>query len=878
MHVNGNNVDIAAAGTVPLLYPLRNELGLKGVRPGCAIGECGACTVLVDGVATRSCLTPVEAVGDQPIITPEGLGTPDRPHPVQQAFIDEQAAQCGYCINGIIMTVAAIADGPVEGRAEALDAALTEHICRCGTHVRILRAARRALLGEADNAAGSDGTAVVRTVCSPACESTPAPSVLQDSPVVENWLRVLPDGRIEAFTGKVEIGQGIGTAMAQLVAAQLEVGPRDVVVRSAAAPFAPDERYTAGSLSVEQGGMALASAATALRRLLVARAAERLGVGPDVLEVSGGVVGVDDRRLTFAELVEDAPITGPIEGADRPHWHGGTMGISVPRSDLPAKVTGSAAFIHDIELDGMLHARAVLPPTYGARLESVDLDAKTLPGVSAVVRDGSLLLVVAEREDQARAAAERLQHAARWNDPGLEVGRDILDTFRNLDSTPITAHADDGVEAALDAATQRVAASYSRPYQAHGAMSPSCAVAVAHGQTTTVYSHTQGVYPLRRELAAILGTDESSVVVQHADGPGCYGHNCADDAAAFAALAAQAVAPAPVRFQMSSEDELTWDPFGSAMLTELEAGLDVGGRIAAWRHRSRTDVHSTRPTGSGDRLIPSWLRGEGRPRPWPGPHETGIRNSIPLYDFPAVESVTDYVRGPLRTSALRALASHQNIFAIESFVDELAEVAGQDPVAFRLAHLSDERARDVLETAASTAGWQPHVGPSGRGQGIAVCRYKNTKAYVAVVVDATMDPERGTIAVSRVVVACDAGVVVNPDGLANQLEGGVIQGLSRALFEEVRADDGGVRSRDWTSYPVLRFADVPAVDVVIIDRHGAAPVGVGEASTPPVAPALANALDDAIGIRLRSLPLTGEQARRRLGEMTDDEMARVLLG
>lgn len=877
--VNGRSVELDIKGTTPLLFALRNDLGLKGVRPGCAVGECGACTVLVDGAGTRSCLTPLEAVAGAEVVTPEGLGTPDQPHAVQQAFLDEQAAQCGYCINGIIMTVAGIAAGPAEDRVAALDEALTEHLCRCGTHVRILRAARRAL---GENIADPGDGAVLHDagVCVEACDQTSLPSVLDESPHIQDWLRVLDDGKVEANSGKVELGQGIRTAMAQIVAAQLEMDPRDVVVRDTAAPLSPNERYTSGSMSVEAGGMALATAATALRRVLVARAAQRLDNDAESLKVAdGGVVAGDGTRVTFAELVTEAPVTGPIEPGDQPHWHGGSIGTSVPREDLLPKLTGSAAYVHDMTLPGMLHARAVLPPTYEATLESADVaGASSSPGVRSVVHDGSLLVVIAEREEQARAAALKLQQSARWHEPGLEAGRGIEEMLRGLEPTPIESRVDDGVDAALAVAQRRVCASYVRPYNAHGAMAPSCAVAQFEEATLTVHSHTQGVWPLRRELAKVLGLPDDAVVVNHVDGPGCYGHNAADDAAMFAAIAAQAVAPAPVRFSMTSEDELAWDPFGSAMLTDMEAGLDEQGRIVAWRHRSRTDVHTTRPTGAGDRLIASWLMGDGQPRPWTGPHDTGVRNMVPLYDLPAVEAVTDYIKGPLRTSALRSLGSHQNIFAAECFMDELAEAAGVDPVEFRLRHLRDERAVAVLEAVTSAVGWEPHVGPSGRGCGVAVARYKNTKAYVANVIDAAMDPERGTIQVHRVVLACDAGVIVNPDGLRNQLEGGIVQGLSRALIEEVRFDRTGVHARDWTSYPVIRFADVPPIEIILLDRAGSPPVGSGEASTPVVAPALANAIDDAIGIRLRRLPLTAEQAQQRLTEMDEKEMGRVLLG
>ena len=875
--VNGRSVTFPGQESTPLLYLLRNDLGLKGVRPGCAVGDCGACTVIVDGAATRSCITPFEVVAGATVVTPEGLGTPEQPHPIQQTFIDEQAAQCGYCINGIIMTVAAIAEAPAEDRADALDAALAEHICRCGTHVRILRAARRALLGDA--AMPPAEPEVHSEQCTPACEQTKRPEVLDESPNIEHWIRVLEDGTVEATSGKVELGQGIRTALAQLVVAQLAMDPREVVVRDASAPAAPDEKYTSGSMSIEAGGMALACAATALRRVLVQRAAAQLSVPPSDLRVADGAVHTaDGGSLLFAELVVEGPVTGPIEMTDRPHWHGAALGVSVPRADLVPKLTGSAAYVHDLDLPGMLHARAVLPPTYEARLQSADVAAaEAMPGVRTVVQDGSLLIVVAEREEQARAAAARLQQSAQWDRPGLAVGRSVEEMLRGLETTPIESRVDEGVGDAFATARQRLSASYVRPYNAHGAMAPSCAVAEFTDGVLTVHSHTQGVFPLRKELATVFGMDVLDIVVNHVDGPGCYGHNCADDAAEFAAVAARAVAPAPVRFQMSSEDELAWDPLGSAMLSDLEAGLDDGGRIVAWRHRSRTDVHTTRPIGAGNRLIASWLMGEGQPRPWTGPHDTGIRNMVPIYDIPAVDAVTDYIRGPLRTSALRSLGSHQNIFAGESFMDELAEAAQLDPVEFRLKHLSDPRSRDVLEAAASAAGWQPHVGPSGRGQGVAVARYKNTKAYVGCVVDASMDPERGTITVSRVVLACDAGVIVNPDGLRNQLEGGIVQGLSRALIEEVRFDASGVHARDWTSYPVIRFADIPPIEIILIDRAGAPPVGSGEASTPVVAPALANALDDAIGIRLRRLPFTAEQAQQRLAEMSDAEMARVLV-
>jgi CO/xanthine dehydrogenase Mo-binding subunit len=365
----------------------------------------------------------------------------------------------------------------------------------------------------------------------------------------------------------------------------------------------------------------------------------------------------------------------------------------------------------------------------------------------------------------------------------------------------------------------------------------------------TVWTHSQGVYPLRRELAALLAEDEARLVVRHADGPGCYGHNLADDAAAFAALAARAVPGRPVRFQFTAGDEFGWEPYGPAMSADLDAALDGSGRITAWRHRIRTGPHTSRPYGSGDRLIAAWLRTGGVARPWTGGGQGGVRNAVPLYDLPARDIQAEYLDTPLRTSALRSLGAYFNVFAIESFMDELAEVAGADPLAFRLAHLRDERARAVLELAAETAGWH------GSGQGLAVSRYKGSAAYVAQVVEVAAGG--GAPRVRRVVTVCDAGAVVNPDGLRNQLEGGTLQGLSRALHEQVRFGRAGIESRDWASYPVLRFAEVPQLETILVNRPGTPPLGAGEAATPVTAAALANAVRAATGVRARELPLAG---------------------
>ena len=879
INVNGHEESVDVLETTPLMYVLRNELGLKGVRAGCSIGECGACTVIVDGDATRSCLTPLSEVLDRTILTPEGLGRPDSPHPVQQAFLDEQAAQCGYCVNGMIMTVAATVAKQGTPDDDALLGPLDEHLCRCGTHGRLRRAALRA--------AGRPVDADLRTVRVDEPDDIGAassPRALQTSPRIGDWLRLLPDGTFELRSGRVELGQGIRNTLELIAAANLGV-PRELVVQgSTATDRVPDEGYTSASLSTEDGGLAVAAAATVLRRLLLEAAAESLGAPVSSLTMSRrGVTVTDDpqRNIPFEALAALVPTDTTISDEDVPAWTPleGSAAVSV-RRDLTEKLTGAAAYVHDMDAPGMLHARALLPPALGARAEGLDAQAaRDVDGVVDVIIDGDLVIVIAEKETQAIHGIGRLARGINWNG-GATSPAPVEDLLRSLDPHPFVGRSDGDVDAMIEAAGptgHARSATYTRAYQAHGSMAGSAAVAVDDGQQLTVWTHSQGIHPLRRELATLLAMDVSRIVVEHRDGPGCYGFNGADDAAAFAAIAACAVPGRMVRFQFSIQDEFGWEPYGPAMLADVSGAVTPEGRILAWQHRTITDIHSVRPEGSGDRLAPAWLRAESSPRPWTGPAESGIRNAHPLYSIPAMHVVADHVRGPLRTGALRSLGSHLNIFAMESFVDELAEAAGQDPLEFRLAHLEDPRARRVLETAAAHAGWTSHVGPSGRGKGIALARYKDTKAYAALVADVDVDPEDGSFSVTRLTLAADAGLVIDEDGLRNQLEGGLLQGLSRTLHEGLTLGRRGVVERDWTTYPVLRFHDVPVLDVVVIHGAGTRPLGAGESSTPTVAPAVANAIDDRLGVRLRGLPFGPDALERRLLELGPDEMSRVLL-
>lgn len=882
--VNGSTERLSTDGSAAatLLDGLRNQLGLRGVRTGCTIGACGSCTVIVDGRPDKSCQIPLGTVTGADVITPEGLGDPDVLHAVQRAFIETGAAQCGFCINGMIMTVAALArrgDVPDE---PTLRAALDEHICRCGTHARILRASR-SVLGMAAPAEDGHEFREVDIAEPDAWDASLDGAIGQ---AVEERLVPLEDGRIEIRVGKVEIGQGIGQAMLRIVASGVGIDEDLLVLAPVSTDGSPDEGFTSGSFSVDTSGVTLATAARAFRRILFERAGRELGAAPTALDLTVGEDGVayvgDGRqRVSLARLAESGPITGTTTVEDRPDWNvprGATVGR--PRHDLTGKLTGAEGYVHDMTLPGMLHARAVLPPTYGATVLEVDVESvRSLPGVVSVLVADRVLVVVAETERDASRARSRLIRAVRWDDPGLEVGPgdgDAPEAFRALPSRSFVRAAP---EADLVAAAHHTA-TFRQPYQAHAQISPSCAVAHHHGHddVTEVWQHGQGVYPLRAELAALFGVSVDHFIVHHRAGPGAYGQTLADDAAAFAAFAARELPDRPVRFQFTVDEEFSWEPYGSAVLVDLAAALDEDGRLASWSHRTLTDVHSTRARGSGHGLMISWLRG-GERDPWPGPHEGGVRNALPLYEIPALEVTGAYVEGPLRTSALRTLGSFHNVFAAESFMDEMAERARRDPVEFRMAHLQHRpRVRRVLETAAQEIGWEHRVGPSGRGIGIAVSQYKDVKGIVAQAVEVDVDVDLGTIRVIRIITVCDAGEVVDPDGLVNQIEGGTLQGLSRTIAERVLYSSRGIRSKDWLDYPVLGFASAPDLRTIVLQARGTRPLGVGEASMPPVSAAVANAIDDAIGVRVRDLPITTEALQQQLLQLEGAELDRVLIG
>ena len=705
------------------------------------------------------------------------------------------------------------------------------------------------------------------------------PGSLASNPMLDAWLRIDADGMVTVMTGKVELGQGILTALAQIAAEELALPLARVRMISGDTGSTPDEGFTAGSQSIEYGGVAVRLAAAEARALLLDKAAQRLGVAAGELSLADGVIkaaggrAADGRSLGYGELAGEGMFHREASATARtvsPAEHK-LVGKPVPRLDIPAKVTGGAIYVQDMRLPGMLHGRVVRPPRYGAALAALDEDAvRKLPGVVALVRDGSFLGVVAEREEQAVGAREALAKAARW-EGGCRLARG--ERYPCLPArAPQRGHGGEEKDGTAPAAVKTLEASYTKPYLAHASIGPSCALAEFKEGALRLWSHTQGVFPLRRDLAKALGLPESAIRVLHAQGSGCYGHNGADDAALDAALLARAVPGRPVRLQWMRDDEFAWEPYGAAMTMAVEAGLSAEGRIVRWQHELWSNTHSTRPgEADGDNLLASWYLAQpdrpARPHGIPQPAGGGDRNAVPLYDFPVQRVVSHLIPAmPIRVSALRTLGAYANVFALESFMDELAAAAGADPVAFRLLHLKDPRARAVIERAAAQAGWQagaPGDGVRGRGMGFA--KYKNLSTYVAVVAEVEIDRRGGMVSVPRATAAVDAGQIINPDGLANQIEGGIIQSTSWTLKEEVRFESTGIVSRDWLGYPILTFPEVPAVEVALIDRPDEKPLGAGEASQGPMAAAIANAFAHASGVRIRELPLTPERVKAALG-------------
>jgi len=688
------------------------------------------------------------------------------------------------------------------------------------------------------------------------------PVSLAANPLLSSWVQFSSEGHVTLSPGKVEIGQGIVTALAQIAADELDVDIGRVQMVRASTAGSPNEGVTSGSLSIQQSGRAIRHACAEIRQIFLAAASDRLGVGIDALDISDGTIsGPGNIRTSYWELADEIGLdrAATPHAVPKPSTRRALAGHSVQRLDIPDKVFAHPRFIHDQALPGMLHGRVLRSELSAATL--VDLNeqgAGAVAGLVAIMRDGNFAGVVSETEDAAEAALKALRKGATWS-PG-ETLPDENRLAEWLKAQPAESSIISSKTAPHPVESKRtLRRQYTRPYIAHASIAPSCAMAQWSSDCVRVWTHSQGVYLLRADLALVLNLPVENITVEHMEGAGCYGHNAADDVALDAVLLAKAAGGRPVRVQWSRADEMSHAPFGAAMAIEIEADLDAQGEIVEWRHSIWGNGHVARP---GRAALPALLAGTELANPFPRtiatnpPQATGgggDRNSVPLYDFPAwkIESHR-LLTMPIRTSALRTLGAQGNVFAIESFLDELAAERGEDPVAFRLRHLSDQRAKDVIRTAAKRANWKPDK-KTGIGHGLGFARYKNTGAYCAVVAEIEGAED---ISVRRLTIAVDVGEAINPDGVINQIEGGAIQATSWVLRERVRFDRERITSNSWTDYPILRFSEVPEVEVELIQRSDIDPVGAGEAAHGPVTAAIANAVFDALGVRVRDLPVT----------------------
>ena len=691
------------------------------------------------------------------------------------------------------------------------------------------------------------------------------PVSLAANPKLSSWLKLSAEGHVTVLPGKVEIGQGIVTALAQIAADELDVDIARVRMVRTSTAASPNEGVTSGSLSVQQSGRAIRHVCAEVRRILLETASDRLGVDAGALSIEDGVIsGPGNVRTSYWELArevdlhrEATPGTVPKSSAAR-IWSGRSVG----RLDIPDKVFARPRFLHDWKLPGMLHGRVLRPDNSRASLLELNEDnARKTADFIAVVRDGNFAGVISETEKGAELALKTLGQGATWSAGEALPDEDDLAAF--LKSQPVESTIIETKTASRANETgQTVRRRYTRPYIAHASVAPSCAIAQWNGNKVHVWTHSQGVYLLRADLALVLGLPAEDITVEHLEGAGCYGHNGADDVALDAVLLARAAAGRPVRVQWSRTDELSQSPFGAAMAVEIEADLDAEGEIIDWRHAIWSNGHTARP---GRASQPALLAGFELAEPFPRmistnpPPATGggaDRNAVPLYDFPAWK-ITSHrlLTMPVRTSALRTLGAQGNVFAIESFLDEIAAKRGEDPIAFRLRHLGDERAKKVIQAAARRAKWRPEKRP-GIGYGVGFARYKNTGAYCAAIAEVEGGRD---IRVTKLILAVDVGEAINPDGVINQIEGGAIQATSWVLKERVRFDRHRITSTTWSDYPILRFSEVPDVEVELIQPSEHVPVGAGEAAHGPVTAAIANAVFDCLGVRVRDLPITREK-------------------
>ena len=725
-----------------------------------------------------------------------------------------------------------------------------------------------------------------------------APRSQIDAKQVDSWIGIGADGRVTAYSGKCELGQGMHTTQVQLIAEELAVPIDRVTLIMCDTSISPDQGTTSGSQShpANFNHQNLALACATAREALVGLAATRLGVPADQLTVTDGVVAAKNdasKQVSYGELVGGKKFSLALnpnaKRRDPRSWK--VLGTSVPRVDLPSLVTGQMEFVQNVRVPGMVHGRVVRPPAVGATLVSVDESSvQGMPGVIKVVVRKNFVGVVAEKPWQAIQAAGKLK--VTWTPASLPRQAEFYDYVRKQPSRDALLVDSRDVDETLSRAATVVKATYRHPYQMHGSMGSSCAVADVQSDRATVWSSTQSAYPTRNGVATLLGLPPERVRVVFTRGSGCYGLNGADTVSYDAALLSQA-AGRPVRVQLSRKDEMAFENYGQPYVIEQRVAVDRDGNIVAWDHESWSATLGNRPGyDTPGNVITGTLAGfqpaafaPRTPAPPPSGRFDNGSNAAPSYVAGCVAGacggtgsvkservLTHTIRGPFFTGPLRSPSRLQNTFAHESVMDEIAARLKMDPVEYRLRHLRDPRLIDVVKAAAKAAKWQSRPSPRGgtgamaNGRGIACVLYEGDNGYCALVADVDVDRNSGRIAVKRFVVAQDCGPISSPDGMKNQIEGGVLQGMSRALGEEVTWDDAKVTSVDWRTYRSLTMgADMPAIESVLINRTEGEAMGAGETAITLVAAAIGNAVFDATGARLREVPFTPERVKAVLG-------------
>ncbi len=700
------------------------------------------------------------------------------------------------------------------------------------------------------------------------------PFSLRRNPRLSTWIRFEGD-RLIVYTGKVELGQGIKTAVASIAAFELNFPISRIDVVSGNTESGPEEGITAGSMSIETTGAAIRQASAEVRAHLLDRAADRLEADPSALVVKDGLIhnpGTNN-SLSFDEILSGGQIDVEATGnpKPRPSDASDTLGTSeTPRTariDLPHKVTGGKAFIQDLQFPHMKHGRVVRGPSIN---HYPDQTSDLKESLANIVRDGNFIGVIADREDAVRAARQHLNDTISWQLDASHETPNGSDWLRDTDTRLLVVDGTPGDEPIPDVPACNFSATYRKPWHMHGSLSPSAAIAIWQDDHLTVYSHAQGPSLLRDALANALSLNGNQVTVIHTENAGCYGHNGADDAAMDAAKLALHVPGSHILLKWEREDEHRYEPYSPGTLIDVAANIE-NGRVRYWSADIYSQTHSGRPFGmqGASNLVAAWEQEEAIPRPIPQPgrgNHSGIhRNADPLYQFEDRRIVKHLNRDQrIRTSSTRGLGAFANVFAIESAIDELARLDEIDPVTFRLAHLEDPRAVAVLQRCRALASdYAPrHQDGHHPGRGFAFAQYKNRQTYAALCVFLDVDDETLEVSLEHAIIVADAGRVVDPDGLRNQLEGGFIQSASWSLKESVSFNRYGTTSVDWDSYPILRFSEIPTVNVQLIEDPTSPSLGAGEALHGPTPAAIANAIADATGIRVREVPLNTDSIRR----------------